>query len=445
MAVTLTMELGPATAQQVANVSVSCEIRAAWARMADTGIEYVFIASTYEPGGPLTVFNASDPGNVACNPPGLNSTDAIITSFFNNDAQTSSSSGTRSTSANSGSGVRRRLRRFTASAGTANTALTVSRRRLDLALHSNDYQTSEITQTTTSISINILSGSRSVEMAASLRAFTPAQVSASLASVKEALSNATGVSLDNITATLTVGSVEIVNLVYSRSVWGIFLDFLLKNIRSVIAGSIAIIIVAVFVSWAKIYEKRRLVALAGLLESRAKKVRSELSNNLRRRLLRARMRGKLRDLVLLYRASCGDMAAAGHLLLHRLRLDRMETAQFEMEFVNNTSQNLDEARSLIEKEDANAARVTVAAAAATEAASVLEEEPHSQHVFETPSLEPEPFCMSRPTTPRTIVLVSPVLVVPVMAYATTPTPANVSSATPAAAPPPQLLLVLLQC
>jgi hypothetical protein len=137
---------------------------------------------------------------------------------------------------------------------------------------------------------------------------SPAALAAAMANATASLANATGFSASEFGVEVDAASVRVVVLTYSYDSWGLVLDFLLRNIGSVVGGALALmaLVGALFV-WEPL--SRRCQAHRRLLraEERARfKVRA--LQDLRLRLMRARVRGKLRDLVRAMRLTQGSVA-----------------------------------------------------------------------------------------------------------------------------------------
>lgn len=323
-AVSLTMDMGPVTAKEMRIASVACALRTAWAERAGTLIEFVFIAGITEPGGSVTKLNASDPANVACNRNGMNSSDAVVESLLSETKL----------GAAVGGGKTRRLRQLHV-VSHAERLVTASfaphfSRGLTLQLATSASSETPNADGTSSISVNILSGPRAASIAASLKSASAADLSEGMALAREALANATGKSPSNISSSVRSNSIEVIELSYTRSYWGIFLDFLLANIRAVIGGTSCIIFFSLFLSWYKTHVLRK---LAQDKFAAAKDAEDSINKDkaiLRKRMLRARVRANLRALVLLHRSQT-DMAAVGHFVMHRARVERAQLAQEIME------------------------------------------------------------------------------------------------------------------
>lgn len=304
--------------------SVACALRAAWAERAGTLIEFVFIAGITEPGGSVTKLNASDPANVACNRNGMNSSDAVVESLLSETKL----------GAAVGGGKTRRLRQLHV-VSHAERLVTASfaphfSRGLTLQLATSASSETPNADGTSSISVNILSGPRAASIAASLKSASAADLSEGMALAREALANATGKSPSNISSSVRSNSIEVIELSYTRSYWGIFLDFLLANIRAVIGGTSCIIFFSLFLSWYKTHVLRKLAQDKLAAAKDAEDSINKDKANLRKRMLRARVRANLRALVLLHRSQT-DMAAVGHFVMHRARVERAQLAQEIME------------------------------------------------------------------------------------------------------------------
>jgi hypothetical protein len=303
---------------------VACALRAAWAERAGTLIEFVFIAGITEPGGSVTKLNASDPANVACNRNGMNSSDAVVESLLSETKL----------GAAVGGGKTRRLRQLHV-VSHAERLVTASfaphfSRGLTLQLATSASSETPNADGTSSISVNILSGPRAASIAASLKSASAADLSEGMALAREALANATGKSPSNISSSVRSNSIEVIELSYTRSYWGIFLDFLLANIRAVIGGTSCIIFFSLFLSWYKTHVLRKLAQDKLAAAKDAEDSINKDKANLRKRMLRARVRANLRALVLLHRSQT-DMAAVGHFVMHRARVERAQLAQEIME------------------------------------------------------------------------------------------------------------------
>ncbi len=303
---------------------MACALRAAWAERAGTLIEFVFIAGITEPGGSVTKLNASDPANVACNRNGMNSSDAVVESLLSETKL----------GAAVGGGKTRRLRQLHV-VSHAERLVTASfaphfSRGLTLQLATSASSETPNADGTSSISVNILSGPRAASIAASLKSASAADLSEGMALAREALANATGKSPSNISSSVRSNSIEVIELSYTRSYWGIFLDFLLANIRAVIGGTSCIIFFSLFLSWYKTHVLRKLAQDKLAAAKDAEDSINKDKANLRKRMLRARVRANLRALVLLHRSQT-DMAAVGHFVMHRARVERAQLAQEIME------------------------------------------------------------------------------------------------------------------
>jgi hypothetical protein len=343
------------------NPATAFLFRSAWANFTGVRVEQVFIASvlSFDDRKTLT-FSDTDAGNVAGNARGLNTTLAILKwlGLVPESVEASTDSGgsavrrlkglalsTWSGSAFSGAigGPSQRAHTFddddddddtwysahaaaaphsirehdenrstSLGGGVDGGAPLLLPRHLSLALQESKTDHSSGPSSGIAVYFNVLLAS--VPAANALVATVMGQPIAAAAEAFSASANAVAASArrlasSDVGVTVDKDSVQLIVLSFSYSFWGLFLDFLLRNIFNVLAGTTGLVLFTCCLCAWETLKKRALKrsaqrALAASLRARARAVRA-----LRMRLLRSRLRQRLRAMARTLRLSGGKATA----------------------------------------------------------------------------------------------------------------------------------------
>lgn len=282
-------------ASNIADPNIAYSLRKMWSRLLKVPIESILLveavtlaASDATPS--TTRFNVTDPANTMGNAPGINTTAAIV-----NSVQTAAA-GKRLLSP--GGADETMLRRRRSLAGIESDSA-----KLDLIPAASRAPTTGASD----VSVNILSSSKNAAaaLATTVLALTPDEISAGVASTSSFLSTALAppgmsahmsrrLSNGSIFANFTVGvdasSVQLVELSFVTKYWGVFLDFLLKNIQYVIGGSVALILYNVGLAYYQFWLAKTKKRLAEEAAAAAQQTVDDAKRALKFRILRARFR-----------------------------------------------------------------------------------------------------------------------------------------------------------
>jgi hypothetical protein len=275
--------------------SVAAIVRQLWANLLSVGREFVIIVESSSSGG-LVSYNFTDAPNVVGNRAGLNSTEAIL-------AALAAPVGRRQLAGRAS--VRHSGARALGSLELAAPAPVAAR------------------EGSTDLSFNILARSPADAAALSraLLVLTPAAVAAGVAAAvaaaaaaattaaRRAAADAPSAHL-NLTVTIDTSSVVVSSITYRYVVYGVVLDFLQANIRTVLGGAAGIIVLVVMLS---LWHRCCAMLKASAKARRKHKVLADVATarrELRLRLLRTRVRGALRGLVQAQRLSRSATARA---------------------------------------------------------------------------------------------------------------------------------------
>jgi hypothetical protein len=283
-------------ASDIADVNKAYALRKMWSKMLKVPIssillvEAVIAAVVNEP-PTATLFNVTDPANTIGNPAGVNTTAAIVHAAQNARSQRILFAGALEDGFH-----HRRLAGMEMGSDSA---------KLDLLRAAPRVPSTG----STDISFNILSSNKkdATALAALIIALTPADIEEGISSTIALLSaahappgspeyltrrlqTANASSLLNVTMGVDYSSVQVVELSFVTKVWGVFLDFLLKNIRYVIGGTVGLIVYNVVIAAYHHYLSKRRKQLAEAALAAAVKAVEDAKRGLKFRILRARFR-----------------------------------------------------------------------------------------------------------------------------------------------------------
>ena len=252
-------------------------------------------------------FNSTDPLNFLGNPPGLNTTASLLLELgVLTPRQVLSAAKAPGSVA-----AQRRLRRIplAVAAAPAPAPAAPSPRRLSLAFPPVPVATDPTSASiVVSFSVLVPSMEAARSAVATAQSSSPAAMAAAMANATASLANATGFSASEFGVEVDAASVRVVVLTYSYDSWGLVLDFLLRNIGSVVGGALALMaLVGALCVWEPLARRCQAHARLQRADERAR-FKARALQDLRLRLMRARVRGKLRDLVRAMRMTQGNVA-----------------------------------------------------------------------------------------------------------------------------------------
>jgi hypothetical protein len=287
----------------ILDVTLGSLVRRLWSVLLQIRIEFVVISDVTSVQG--TIFmNISDASNVAGNPYGLNTTDAIMNAFLNWVNPVVSSSKT----------LRRQLfagdTTTTTSIDTGSTlsllrhgARTTRRALGAIFLKSPPVVKPKVGRT--DISINVFA--KTIENADALKAtillLTTDDIAAGLALV---LSSNTSTAFSTLrrasnttsfTVELDKSSVFVTTLEYRYYYYGVFLDFLLANIRYVVGAAVGFIVAGILITYLKRCLLRLKAAAAERHDAKKMAAVAAAKHALKVRMFHSRMRAAFRKLV----------------------------------------------------------------------------------------------------------------------------------------------------
>ena len=269
-------------------------------------IDQVLVASVYTYTyatrmGALELFNDTSPCNTVGNT--YASTDALVDAMGSafSSASTVSAATSSVTLVGNGTSLSAAARRLGGRGpGEGSAAVNAALRRLALDLQPGAQPASipPGTGTVQFLTFNLIAGSGSAAQSMKASLTTAGEgLTAITSAVAAAVSNATGLAL---TASVDASSVKLISIVFRRSFWGVFLQWLLDNIIAVLAGSCALICFTLLLACfnrVKSYRQQRrqaskaarlLAALQGIhgLNRRSKwvRVRAALLRHLKQRI-----------------------------------------------------------------------------------------------------------------------------------------------------------------
>lgn len=282
-------------ASDITNFNRAYAIRKMWSKLLKVPIssillvEAVTVAVVNDPPAAV-LFNVTDPANTVGNPAGVNTTAAIVNAVQNTRSRRMLAG------APDGSFHHRRLAGMETESDSA---------RLDLLRAAPRIPTAG----STDISFNILNSNKkdATALAATILALTPADIEEGITStiallaaaqappgspeyLTRRLQTANASSLLNFTMNVDYSSVQVVELSFVTKIWGVFLDFLLKNIRYVIGGTVGLIVYNVGLAAYHHYLTKRRKQLAEAAAAAAIKAVDDAKRGLKFRILRARFR-----------------------------------------------------------------------------------------------------------------------------------------------------------
>ncbi len=294
MAVTASLELTGASGAEVGSSTYAQGLRAGIAAVLSGGvaasaasgaynasvvpIDYVFIASITDASGVVVLYNSSSPVNKGGNT--FNDTEQLIDSMGGVGAlapiPTSTPAPQGGVGGGSGAGrvsVARALAGGIGGRGNSQGAdapkshALLGRRGLELNLQPDIG--SLPSNGSTAVHFNILSPNTATTHSNTLKGMTPAD----MATIASSVSAITGNSTDALGIALVPGSVRIITLTYTYTLWSIFLDFLLRNISTVLGGALTLVLLVIMLScWRQ--------CTGRIAEKRAKKKRERLREKL---------------------------------------------------------------------------------------------------------------------------------------------------------------------
>ena len=261
-------------------------VRRLWSFLLKSRIEFTVISDVTTVKG-TTVMNISDAINVAGNPYGLNTTEKILNAFMEwvNPVVSSSKK------------MRRRLFESTATFDHHSTR----RRELGpIFLASAGRVKPKIGRT--DVSVNIIA--KTVEDADALSAMilllTPEDIAAGLALVissNATLRRASESNTTSFTVEVDKSSVAVILLEYRYYYYGVFLDFLIANIRYVVGGAVGFIVSGFLIAFLKRCFARLKASAAERYDASKLAAVAAAKHALKVRIFHSRMRAAFRKLV----------------------------------------------------------------------------------------------------------------------------------------------------